>query len=367
MILRKNYLMVKKYLAHLREEKQLDEGTIKTAWMATRLLLEYADSQPLYRLSEKRPTLPEYLRSINGKLTGKPLTAQYQVKMLENIRHFYAWAKMYIRGSWDREVREAWVENLRVKRSLVNASKNRKEHVFWELEDVLKIARYEPKNLVEERMRASICFMLLSGMRVTAFCSLPLDCVDVHIGRIEQDPTKGVITKNRKSATTWFLPIPDLLPVVISWDTKIREADSLYWFAPLKLVDGEYQISQKKIPAESIQGRRRIFDHDIRQLCKTVGVPVRSAHKLRHGHGVYGVRNAQNIEMLKSVSQNMMHANIGITDGIYGVLPEENVRKAISQLNITPKTAPPAPVTGELPPELIQLARLLLEQMKGQK
>ena len=42
--------------------------------------------------------------------------------------------------------------------------------------------------------------------------------------------------------------------------------------------------------------------------------------------GAKGVR----IEKIKAVSQNLMHANIGITDGIYGRLPEDDIFELIS-------------------------------------
>ena len=104
-----------------------------------------------------------------------------------------------------------------------------------------------------------------------------------------------------------------------------------------------------------------MFDTDLHEFCRAAGLPVLSAHKLRHAHGVYGVRHAKTVEELKSVSQNMMHANVGITDGLYGELPEGNVKQVIATFGNTP-TIPPEN-TQKLPPKLIQLARLLLAQM----
>jgi hypothetical protein len=41
---------------------------------------------------------------------------------------------------------------------------------------------------------------------------------------------------------------------------------------------------------------------------------------------------AKDIQALKAVSQNLMHSNISITDGIYGVLSNIDVRKRIFEL-----------------------------------
>jgi hypothetical protein len=42
---------------------------------------------------------------------------------------------------------------------------------------------------------------------------------------------------------------------------------------------------------------------------------------------VYALKNAKDISALKAVSQNLMHENLTITDGIYGILSKTDVRK----------------------------------------
>jgi hypothetical protein len=63
-----------------------------------------------------------------------------------------------------------------------------------------------------------------------------------------------------------------------------------------------------------------------------VGLPDHSPHKFRHGHAGYAIKNAKDIPALKAVSQNLMHANLSITDGVYGILSETDVREQISTL-----------------------------------
>jgi len=66
------------------------------------------------------------------------------------------------------------------------------------------------------------------------------------------------------------------------------------------------------------------------QLCDRLKIPRNSPPKLRHLHGVWGVKHARNMGEMKAISQNMMHANIGITDGIYGRLPEDDMNDILS-------------------------------------
>ena len=58
-----------------------------------------------------------------------------------------------------------------------------------------------------------------------------------------------------------------------------------------------------------------------------------------------------------------MHGSIQITDTTYGDLPEENIQKVLNTFQNTRQNPPAALAQSEnLPPELIQLARLLLDQ-----
>ena len=76
-------------------------------------------------------------------------------------------------------------------------------------------------------------------------------------------------------------------------------------------------------------GRAEAFKQGLKQLCEIADVPYKSPHKIRHGHGVYGVKKAKDIAQLKAISQNLMHANIGITDGIYGNLAEDDLAEIL--------------------------------------
>ena len=66
-----------------------------------------------------------------------------------------------------------------------------------------------------------------------------------------------------------------------------------------------------------------------------VDLPYHSPHKFRHGFAVYALKMAQDMGDFKAISQNMMHANLSITDGIYGMFSEDEVKNRITGLNNT--------------------------------
>jgi hypothetical protein len=50
------------------------------------------------------------------------------------------------------------------------------------------------------------------------------------------------------------------------------------------------------------------------------------------GHAVYALKNAKDVPALKAVCQNLMHSNLSITDRVYGILSDKDIREQISLL-----------------------------------
>jgi hypothetical protein len=69
---------------------------------------------------------------------------------------------------------------------------------------------------------------------------------------------------------------------------------------------------------------------------------------------------AKDIAALKAVSQNLMHSNLSITDGVYGILSEMDVRGRITGLcsNVG---------LGKIDKidEIVKLTKKLLEEIEG--
>jgi hypothetical protein len=80
--------------------------------------------------------------------------------------------------------------------------------------------------------------------------------------------------------------------------------------------------------------RSSIATRDLKQWLKKVGLTYHSPHKFRHGNAVYSLKMAKDIQALKAVSQNLMHSNISITDGVYGILSDNDVRGQITGLGL---------------------------------
>ncbi len=331
MINRQNYLDTQEHLEFRHKVLQNSPKTIRGYRLSFRHLLEWADSTLFDNAIQIEPAFPLYLIDARKDLKDKPMSPVHLSKICTHARVFFKWAKREYPIRY-KDIYPSWIDSLRpTKASLANTEI--KTHVFWTLDDVKKIAALDmsDKPLKMWRSQAAVVFLYLSGMRATAFLTLPVSCVDIETRRIEQLPSKGVQTKNSKAAITTFLNIPELIDVIKKWDDYVRKyAPDGLWHSMLKTTGIGSLVTERR--TKSPEGMRMQLTEQMKKLCDLTGVEYKSPHKLRHGHGIYGIKNAKDIEQLKAVSQNLMHANLSITDGIYGQLTHEGIIEGIMNL-----------------------------------
>jgi len=329
MINRANWQDVQDFLTYQKDVKQLHPQTIRLTWSQLKILLEWAGEKPFAKVCNLKPSFPVYVEGLRTK-TGRPLAPAYLTKIFSGAKIFFEWAKRE-HSSKFRSVSAHWIETLRPSRGRSTQSELHKREIFT-VEDVRKLVALPTRNLGERRNRAAVAFLFLSAMRVGAFVTLPIDCVDVDQLMVMQLPEKGVKTKNSKAAITYLLNIPDLLQIVKEWDAEIRDVlpGSAFWYARLT-TDGMFSMEPSQAIRREVSSGGRLR-YELVEMCRRAGLTYRSPHKLRHGHAVYGLKRAKNMAQMKAVSQNLMHSNMGITDGIYGRLVDDDVRNIITGL-----------------------------------
>jgi site-specific recombinase XerD len=63
-----------------------------------------------------------------------------------------------------------------------------------------------------------------------------------------------------------------------------------------------------------------------------VSLPYHSPYKFRHVFAVIALKNAKDIQGLKVVSQTMMHSNLSVTDGVYGIPSQLGVNEQMAEI-----------------------------------
>ena len=330
MVSRENFHIVQRFLTHLAEVEQLQPKTLANKRVHLRHLLEWADERSFAQAPSIRPTLPRYLLTARDDGAGNPLSREHMAKICGAARHFFTWLKLEEPGRC-RAITPAWIATLEpVRRPGDDVPAERD---IYTLEDIRTMVALPAEKLTERRVQAGVALLFLSGMRIGAFVTLHIDCVDIERRTIKQWPSLGVHTKGSKTATTYLLEVPDLLAVVQAWDSYIRALAprSGLWYPALQRDGAAVDVTSTSHP-----NRRAQFDVELRAFCERAGVPYRSAHKLRHGHAVYALKQAQSLADYKAVSQNMMHASLQTTDAVYAVLTPDDVGARIGNLGKGP-------------------------------
>lgn len=257
----------------------------------------------------------------------KPLGAAYLSAIFKTTRAFMYWARREYPVRY-KKIDSTWVDSLRPTR-LRSEQAFLKTREIYTLEEVRKLVDFPASTTAEKRIRAAAAFLFLSGMRIGAFLTMPIKCVDLDQWLVRQLPEMGVHTKNSKAAITYLLNIPELRLVVSEWDNFIRGSlsEDALWYTYL---DPWGYLTNKTQRAEysRVDFRRYLIG-----LCEKAQVAYKSPHKFRHGHAVYALKLAKTIPQVKAISQNLMHSNMGITDGIYGRLVNDDVKDFIQGLS----------------------------------
>ena len=100
------------------------------------------------------------------------------------------------------------------------------------------------------------------------------------------------------------------------------------WFAHLS------QETDGVDPVVRLAGawRRTRAAKDLKDWLERAGLPYHSPHKFRHGNAVYVLEHCKDVADYKAVSQNLVHADLSITDRIYSVLSNDEVGARIANL-----------------------------------
>jgi len=327
MIHRQNWLDVRNYIEYQKYIGQVNPRTADAQYFRLVHLLEWAQETPFPRAARIRPAFPGYVEALRTA-KGEPYSAGHLAGVFKTCRAFLLWAK-YEYAARYRSLELNWIKSVRASRGRSEQAELQARELYT-LEDVLQLTAAPAETIAERRMRAAVAFLFLSGMRIGAFLTLPLECVDVAGLRVMQLPAKGVRTKNSKAAITYLYNIPELLAVISEWDAFLRKRlpPECYWYAHL---DPWGELTAER-PSGDRMSLRKNFREDLAELCQRVGIRYRSPHKFRHGNAVYGLKKARTPAQMKAISQNLMHSNTGITDGIYGRLVNDDVRDIITGL-----------------------------------
>ena len=352
MINRDNWKAVQAYLLHREEVELLALASIRLEETWLRHLLEWAHEVRFDDVPKIRPTFQNYLTKERPDGSSDQLSHEYVRKIVSSARRFLEWLPKNKRGF--RKLPAAWLDTLKPPRRTTYTN----THEIVTLDEIRAIASAPVTTTWERRIRAAAVFLFLSGLRVGAFSTLPIKAVDLDALTVYQWPSLGVKTKFTQQATSFLLDIPDLLKVIREWDDELRAIlpDHGYWFAHLSSDTGQIDPDFFAIGYHRDTRVRK----DLKRWLTRVELPYHSPHKFRHGHAVYALKQSKDVADLKAVSQNLMHSNLSVTDGVYGILSTDDIKRRVTALENNN-------VDAMSKDEVLSQLKSMVAQMEGEK
>lgn len=349
MINRQNKLLVDEYLAYRRKFDQLDHKSIRLEHSLSLHYLTWARERPFKDAPQFETSLLEYIRNYRGEC-GKPLSQNYCRKIIGSARSFFTWLTVHKQGF--RSITPAWRSTLKVR--LIQEEFD--DATTVSLDEILQIARTPVKNLIEERVRAGAVFLYLSGMRISAFVSMPLKAVNLSEMEIRQSPALGMRTKNKKSGVTYVLKIAELLDIIKAWDTKVRQAlpPNGFWFAPIS-------SQTSKIDSDITQvgeHRATCFRKDLAEWSAKNAVEYHAPHDFRRGHANYLFENAKDMNDLEAARENLMQESLTTTE-IYARQRKKQRQERILRMSNPQVAAPQTDFQVEILNQLNNLTQFI--------
>lgn len=338
----KNEKIKRKYFGWMKDAIGFSEATISSMEKALWLYEDFTRDADFAEFSQRKAVgFKEWLSE--RKHNGNPISAVTIYHYLRHMKSFLTWLSG--QPGYKSRISLDSVSYLTLDRKTVREVTSARIVEFPSLEYVKRLVdSIEIITEIDQRDRAIIAFLLLSGMRDKAVATLPLGCFDTESLKITQDPKYGVDTKFGKVIQSTLLKFDErLVEYVVEWANYLKSSKVFSGSNPL------FPRSKVRQTADGLTFESREVEPvfwkgtgPIRQIVKAradkAGLQYYHPHTFRHAAVHLALRRCHNAEEMRAVSQNLGHENIGTTLLTYGKLDDHRVNEIIDQIDFTPSS-----------------------------
>ena len=334
-----NEKIKRRYFKLLKGAKGFSDQTIACAERAIHQFEESTQFKDFKTFCERQATgFKKWLDE--HKYKGRPLSNTTKYHQLRHVHAFFTWLASQ-QGYRSRISLDA-ISYLTMDRKTVHEVLSPRPKRFPSLEQVKQlVGSVQVKTEMDRRDRALIAFLLLTGIRYRAACSLSLGCFDCEKLVVYQDPRMGVKTKGGKVITTRILRFDSgLVEVVKDWvlyltnERHFGPSDPLFPRNRVSQALNGYSFEVKEVEPVFWGG-----GNSIREILKArsaeAGLPYFNPHSYRHAACQLGLKGARTPEEFKALSQNFGHEEVMTTLKSYGTLDQERVGEVIAGIDFS--------------------------------
>lgn len=318
-----NERIKRRYYEYLKEAKGQSEQSVDIVAKALARFEEYTKYRDFKAFHHSQAVaFKNHLTGQENARTGEKLSKATLNATLANLKRFFQWLAGYPGFRSKFSYRDADYFNLSEKDVRI-ASAKRDQDVPTLEQMHYAIAHMPAETEIEQRNRALVASILLTGARDSAVASLKLKHVDLVGGCVRQD-AREVKTKFSKTFTTYFFPVGgEARAIVEAWVRYLREVklwgndDPLF---PATRV--AYGAALRQFEVAGLDRKhwsnatpiRKIF----REAFERAGLPYFNPHSVRNTLVQLGEKLCKSPEDFKAWSQNLRHDQVLTTFLCYG-------------------------------------------------
>lgn len=357
-----NEKIKRKYYRYLKEALGFSDATINTIERSILAYEDFTGQEGFGGFSQRKAI--GFKKWLQEKCyQGKALSVTTIYHYLRHLKSFFGWLSG--QPGFKSKIHFDSISYLSLEKKKTMEARATKQVKYPSLDYVIKLANsIEIKSVIDQRDRALICFLLLSGMRVRAVSTLPLGCFNKGTLTIDQDPKMGVETKFGKTIQTILFQFDDgLVKHLIDWAIYLEKiklfspADPLFPRSKIEQIENGLTFFSDKVEPAFWKGTGSIRDI-LKSRSSQAGLEYFNPHSYRHAASHLAMKNRYDIEEIKAISQNLGHEFLGTTILTYGKLDTERAIELVKGLDFSGK------LQGSNRDETIELIKKQLEGLK---
>jgi len=280
----------------------------------------------------------------NYKYKGSNLVVTTRLKVLQIVCSFLNWLKK--QEGFKRIITNDMADYFKLRQNEKNIMRSQYSKIkeYPNINDIeCLLDTLDKNNLKDRRTIAFLCYLLLTGARLSAAVTMKIDLLDLNKYMADQDPEKGVKTKNSKRIVTTIPHISQkALDNLRDWvgfleSMGFRGDDPLFPKTINAPNDGCIQFTKAtKYMKESISPGS--MAKLVKEAFKKSGFPNYHCHSLRDTNLDYCLSKVNSIKESKAISVNVGHESLLTTFRDYGDMSSEEVYNIIRSISLKRST-----------------------------
>jgi integrase len=331
-----NERVKRRYFIFLKEAERHSEATVDAAAMALSRFeadTKWRDFRTFHH--EQAVAFKRRLASQDGRVPGTKLSKATLHATMSHLKRFFQW--LAHQPGYRSRVNYTHAEYFNLSDKDTRIATARREPRVPTIEQLRHVIAHMPATTeIEQRDRALVALVLLTGIRDRALASLKLKHIDPATSTVYQD-ARDVQTKNSKTFETFFFPVgADLEQIVADWVTHLKVVKLWGNDDPLFPATAVKPGPSRRFVAIGLSRQHWSTAAPIRTIFRSAfesaGLPYFNPHSVRNTLTELGERLCQSPEEYKAWSQNFGHESPLTTFTNYGQVPRRRQAEIIREL-----------------------------------